>query len=29
MQLEFLCKELKEEYTNSVYNILKTATSLQ
>ena len=29
MQLEFLCKELKEEYTNSVYNILKTAASLQ
>ena len=29
MQLEFLCKELKEQYTNSVYNILKTATSLQ
>lgn len=29
MQLEFLCKELKESYTNSVYNILKTATSVQ
>lgn len=29
MQLEFLCKELKEQYTNSVYNVLKTATSLQ
>ena len=29
MQLGFLCKELKEQYTNSVYNILKTATSLQ
>ena len=29
MQLGFLCKELKEQYTNSVYNILKTATSVQ
>lgn len=29
MQLGFLCKELREQYTNSVYNILKTATSLQ
>ena len=29
MQLGFLCKELKEQYTNSVYNVLKTATSLQ
>ena len=29
MQLEFLVKELKESYTNSVYNILKTATSIQ
>lgn len=29
MQLEFLVKELKESYTNSVYNILKTATSVQ
>lgn len=29
MQLEFLIKELKENYTNSVYNILKNATSVQ
>ena len=29
MQVNFLCKELKENYTNSVYNILKTATSVQ
>lgn len=29
MQLEFLVKELKENYTNSVYNVLKTATSIQ
>lgn len=29
MQLRFLCKELREQYTNSVYNILKTATSVQ
>lgn len=29
MQLEFLVKELKENYTNSVYNVLKTATSVQ
>ena len=29
MQLGFLCKELREQYTNSVYNILKTATSVQ
>ena len=29
MQLEFLIKELKEEYTTSVYNVLKNATSLQ
>ena len=29
MQLGFLCKELKEEYTNSVYNVLKNAISLQ
>ena len=29
MQLEFLCKELREQYTNSVYNILKIATSVQ
>lgn len=29
MQLEFLIKELKESYTNSVYNVLKTATSVQ
>ena len=29
MQLEFLCKELKENFTNSVYNILKNATSIQ
>lgn len=29
MQLEFLVKELKESYTNSVYNVLKTATSVQ
>jgi hypothetical protein len=28
MQLEFLVKELKESYTNSVYNILKTAVSV-
>ena len=29
MQLEFLVKELREQYTNSVYNILKTASSVQ
>ena len=29
MQLGFLCKELKEQFTNSVYNVLKTANSLQ
>lgn len=29
MQLGFLCKELRESYTNSVYNVLKTATSVQ
>lgn len=29
MQLEFLVKELKESYTNSVYNVLKIATSVQ
>ena len=29
MQLEFLCKELRENYTNSVYNILKNAASIQ
>lgn len=29
MQLGFLCKELRENYTNSVYNILKTTTSVQ
>ena len=29
MQLSFLCKELRENYTNSVYNVLKTATSVQ
>ncbi len=29
MQLEFLVKELKESYTNSVYNVLKNATSVQ
>lgn len=29
MQLEFLIKELKTSYTNSVYNILKNATSVQ
>ena len=29
MQLEFLCKELRENYTNSVYNVLKVATSVQ
>lgn len=29
MQLEFLVKELKTSYTNSVYNILKNATSVQ
>lgn len=29
MQLEFLVKELKTSYTNSVYNILKSATSVQ
>ena len=28
-QLEFLVKELKENYTNSVYNVLKNATSIQ
>ena len=28
MQLEFLVKELKENYTNSVYNVLKNATSV-
>lgn len=28
MQLEFLVKELKESYTNSVYNVLKNATSI-
>jgi hypothetical protein len=28
MQLEFLVKELKEDYTNSVYNVLKKATSI-
>ena len=29
MQLGFLCKELRESYTNSVYNVLKTAISVQ
>lgn len=29
MQLEFLVKELKTSYINSVYNILKNATSVQ
>ena len=29
MQLEFLVKELKDSYTNSVYNILKNASSVQ
>ena len=29
MQLEFLIKELKESYTNSVYNVLKNASSIQ
>lgn len=29
MQLEFLVKELREQYTNSVYKVLKTATSIQ
>ena len=29
MQLEFLIKELKESYTNSVYNVLKNASSVQ
>ena len=28
MQLNFLIKELKESYTNSVYNVLKKATSI-
>ena len=28
MQLHFLIKELKESYTNSVYNVLKKATSV-
>lgn len=28
MQLEFLVKELKEDYTNSVYNVLKNAKSV-
>lgn len=28
MQLRFLVKELKESYTNSVYNVLKKATSV-
>lgn len=28
MQLEFLIKELKENYTNSVYNVLKNAKSI-
>ena len=28
MQLQFLIKELKESYTNSVYNVLKKATSV-
>ena len=28
MQLEFLVKELKESYTNSVYKVLKEATSI-
>lgn len=28
MQLNFLVKELKESYTNSVYNVLKKATSV-
>ena len=28
MQLNFLVKELKESYTNSVYNVLKKATSI-
>ena len=28
MQLHFLIKELKESYTNSVYNVLKKATSI-
>ena len=28
MQLEFLVKELKESYTNTVYNVLKEATSI-
>ena len=29
MQLGFLCKELRESYTNSVYSVLKTASSVQ
>jgi ABC-type transporter Mla maintaining outer membrane lipid asymmetry ATPase subunit MlaF len=29
MQLEFLIKELKESYTNSVYNVLRNASSVQ
>ena len=29
MQLGFLCRELRENYTNSVYNVLKSATSVQ
>lgn len=28
MQLEFLVKELKENYTSSVYNVLKNAKSV-
>jgi hypothetical protein len=28
MQLRFLVKELKESFTNSVYNVLKKATSV-
>lgn len=29
IQLEFLIKELKESYTNSVYNVLRNASSVQ
>ena len=29
MQLEFLIKELKESYTNSVYNVLRNSSSIQ
>lgn len=28
MQLEFLCKQLSEQYTNSVWNVLRSATSV-